>query len=43
MLIHDNDDDICLRFKPALQRFEGRTTHLYSNNDKNRQVVLPGF
>jgi len=36
-------DDICLRFKPALQRFEGRTTHLYSNNERNRQVVLPGF
>lgn len=36
-------DDICLRFKPALQRFEGRTTHLYSNNEKNRQVILPGF
>jgi replicative DNA helicase len=36
-------DDICLRFRPALQRFTGRTTHLYSNNDKHRQVVLPGF
>jgi replicative DNA helicase len=36
-------DDICLRFRPALQRFTGRTTHLYSSNPKNRQVILPGF
>ena len=36
-------DDICLRFDPVHQRFLNRTTKLYSNNPKYRQVKLPGF
>lgn len=36
-------DDICLRYRKEYQRFIGRTMKLYSNNDKFRQVKLPGF
>lgn len=36
-------DDICLRYQLDRQRFSGRTLKLYSNNDKFRQVTLPGF
>lgn len=37
------DDALCVRWRPWFQRFENRTTELYSNNDKYRQVRLPGF
>lgn len=36
-------DDIVLRYQLNLQRFKGRTLKLYSNNEKFRQVTLPGF
>ena len=36
-------DDIVLRYRMNLQRFQGRTLKLYSNNAKFRQVTLPGF
>lgn len=36
-------DDIVLRYRMNLQRFQGRTLKLYSNNPKFRQVTLPGF
>lgn len=36
-------DDIVLRYRKNLQRFVGRTLKLYSNNEKFRQVKLPGF
>jgi replicative DNA helicase len=36
-------DDIVLRYRKNFQRFVGRTLKLYSNNEKFRQVKLPGF
>jgi len=36
-------DEICLRYRKNLQRFVSRSTKLYSNNPKYRQVKLPGF
>jgi replicative DNA helicase len=36
-------DDIVLRYRMNLQRFQGRTLKMYSNNPKFKQVVLGGF
>lgn len=36
-------DDICLHYRKKCQRFIGRTMKLYSDNNKFRQVKLPGF
>ncbi len=36
-------DEICLRYRKELQRFQSRATKIYSNNPKYRQVKLPGF
>lgn len=40
---HGSEAEICVRFRPEFQRFSGRSTKLYSNNPRERQVELPGF